>query len=140
MIVFDLKCVKGHVFEGWFDSAEAFEGQLAKGLVSCPVCSHTNVRRVMSPVAVKKSVPRPEGPVPDIDYRRLAREVVNYIRDNFEDVGPKFASEALKIHHGVTERRNIKGVASDEEEKILKEEGVEFFKLPIPKVDDKKKN
>ena len=59
-------------------------------------------------------------------------EVVNYVRENFEDVGPRFATEALKIHHGAAERRNIKGSASEEEEKILKDEGVSFFKLPLP--------
>ena len=140
MIVFDLECLLGHAFEGWFDSAEAFEEQADKGFVSCPVCGHTSVRRVMSPVAVKKSASKPERPEAAIDYRRLAREVVNYIRDHFEDVGPKFATEALKIHHGAAERRNIKGVASDAEEKLLKDEGVEFFKLPAPKTDDEKKN
>ena len=113
MIVFDLECAGGHSFEGWFDSAEAFEAQNAEKLVSCPACNSTNVRRVMSPVAVKRSPPQPVGNLPAIDYRKLAMEVVNYVRDNFEDVGPKFTSEALKIHHGAAEKRNITGSASE---------------------------
>jgi hypothetical protein len=140
MIVFDLECAGGHAFEGWFESAETFETQRQRNLVSCPVCNSTDVRRVMSPVAVKKSSSPPAEGGPAIDYRKLAMEVVNYVRENFEDVGPKFATEALKIHHGVTERRNIKGSASKEEEDILKAEGVGFFKLPLPAEDKEKKN
>ncbi|MBW1713335.1 MAG: DUF1178 family protein, partial [Deltaproteobacteria bacterium] len=38
MIAFDLSCAQGHLFEGWFDSAEAFEDQKKRGLVTCPLC------------------------------------------------------------------------------------------------------
>ena len=124
MIVFDMECSQGHVFEGWFDSSEAFEEQNANGLVSCPYCDDSNIRKVISPVAVKKSShdsqPAPEA----VDYQRLAKEVVDYIKKNSEDVGAQFATEALKIHYGVTEKRNIRGSATHDEEKTLKEEGV----------------
>ncbi|MBW1702832.1 MAG: DUF1178 family protein [Deltaproteobacteria bacterium] len=136
MIVFDLECSQGHVFEGWFDSLESFEQQNVKNLVCCPYCDDANIRRLMSPVAIKRSHPDIRKPLDPIDYQRLAREVVNYIQDNFEDVGSKFAGEALKIHYGVSEKRNIRGSATSEEEKSLKEEGIEFFKVPVPKIDD----
>ncbi len=136
MIVFDLECSKGHVFEGWFDSLESFEEQNKKNLICCPYCDDANIKKVMSPVAIKKS--QEEKPVTQrpIDYQRLAKEVVNYIHDNFEDVGPKFAAEAFKIHYGVSEKRNIRGSATSEEEKNLKEEGIEFIKIPVPETDD----
>jgi hypothetical protein len=57
----------------------------------------------------------------------------DYIDKHFEDVGADFYDEALKIHYGETEKRNIKGTATTEEEVILKEEGVQFFKVPIIK-------
>ncbi|MFH1242933.1 MAG: DUF1178 family protein [Pseudomonadota bacterium] len=140
MIVFDLECSQRHVFEGWFDSFEAFEEQNANGLVTCPYCDDSNVRKVISPVAVKRSTPN-SRPVPDqVDYQRLAKEVVDYIKKNSEDVGARFAAEALKIHYGVTEKRNIRGSATSEEEKTLKEEGVEFFKIPMPKTEEDKQN
>jgi len=42
------------------------------------------------------------------------------------------------MHYGVSEPRNIRGVATEEEEKMLKDEGVEFFKIPIiPKKEEK---
>ena len=139
MIVFDLECSRGHEFEGWFDSLVSFEEQNIKKLVSCPYCNDTNVKRVLSPVAVRKSNPENQIAPNPIDYQELAKEVVNYISKNFEDVGPRFAAESLKIHYGVGEKRNIRGSATTEEEKTLKEEGIEFFKLPLPKSDDDKK-
>jgi hypothetical protein len=140
MIVFDMACSQGHIFEGWFDSPESFEEQNSKNLVSCPYCDDTDIRRVLSPVAVKRSGTETRAVPAPIDYRELAKEVINYINKNSEDVGPKFSAEALKIHYGVAEKRNIRGTATLDEEKTLKEEGIDFFKFPLPKIDDDKKN
>ena len=137
MIAIDLECSNGHVFEGWFDSLEAFEGQNKDGLVSCPYCNDSKVRRVLSPVAVKKASKKDDMSPHPIDYRKLAKEIVDYVQKNFEHVGPRFAAEALKMHYGVTEKRNIRGSATEEEEKTLKDEGIEFFKMPLPKSEDK---
>jgi len=72
MIVFDLECSNGHIFEGWFDSLESFEKQNSEELVSCPHCNDTHVRKVMSPVAVKRSHSVDQAPSGPIDYQRLA--------------------------------------------------------------------
>ena len=66
----------------------------------------------------------------------MAKEIVDYIHNEFEDLGTNFTKEALKIHYGVAEERNIRGSATESEEKLLKEEGVQFFKVPVPKTDD----
>ncbi|MEJ2589568.1 MAG: DUF1178 family protein [Deltaproteobacteria bacterium] len=143
MIAFDLECPQGHGFEGWFDSHDSFEEQKQDGLVRCPYCDDTDIKRVLSAVSVKKArtadMPN-QGKPGSIDYRRLAREVVDYIKKNSEDVGAEFASEALKIHYGVAEKRSIRGSATEDEENTLKEEGVEFVKVPFPVSDDKKTN
>jgi len=145
MIIFDIQCSNGHVFEGWFDSLEEFEKQREKGLVSCPYCNDTNVRRILSPVAIKHS--KKETPQPDkqgndesLNYAQFYKEFVEYIKNNSEDVGADFAKEALKMHYGLTEKRNIRGSATEEEEKILKDEGIEFLKIPMPKDDKEKKH
>ncbi|RJR18967.1 MAG: DUF1178 family protein [Desulfobacteraceae bacterium] len=140
MIAFDLQCSQGHIFEGWFASNESFEDQKLSGLVECPYCSDTMVIRIMPAVSVKKSAQRTDRAPGELDYGRLALEVMEYIRTNFEDVGPRFTSEALKIHYGVAEKRNIRGSATSEEEKVLTQEGVEFFKVPFPKKEDKTSN
>jgi len=141
MIAFDLECSQGHIFEGWFNNTQSFEEQNTKRLVSCPYCNDTNIKKVISPVAMKtSSLQDKRENVKPIDYVRLAREVVEYINNNFEDLGPDFTKEALKIHYGVAEKRNIKGSATAEEEQTMKDEGIQFFKIPIPKEDDDKNN
>ena len=57
---------------------------------------------------------------------RAAREAVK----NTEDVGPRFAEEALRIHHGEAEDRAIRGQASGQEVRQLVEEGVSILPLP----------
>ncbi|RLB10696.1 MAG: DUF1178 domain-containing protein [Deltaproteobacteria bacterium] len=143
MITFDIECSNGHVFEGWFDSLQEFEKQREKGLVSCPYCNDTNVKRILSPVAIrhsKEEMPQSDNKQADgsVDYARLYREFVDYIKNNSEDVGTDFAKEALKMHYGIVEKRNIRGSATEEEEKILKKEGIEFLKIPMP-IDEKEK-
>ena len=141
MIAFDLECSKGHIFEGWFNNLQSFEEQNAKKLINCPYCDDTNIRKVISPVSMRTSSQTyEEKGLKSIDYQRVAGEVVDYINKNFEDVGPDFAKESLKMHYGVAEKKNIKGLATTEEEKMLKGEGIQFFKLPITKIDDDEKN
>lgn len=140
MIVFDLECANGHRFEGWFNSSTSFEEQARKRLVICPVCEETRVRRVLSAIATKMARPEPERPPDSIDYRKLAKEIVDYVNKNFEDVGSNFAKEALRMHYGVSEKKNIKGSATSEEEKMLRDEQIEFFKLPLPRTENDKNN
>lgn len=45
MLVVDLHCEHGHVFEGWFGSADDLAAQQARALLSCPVCASTEVVR-----------------------------------------------------------------------------------------------
>ena len=129
MIIYDLRCAKTHQFEGWFESGEECEQQLAGGRIACPICNDTRIERVLSPVAIKKKVP------PRQDHesvRQVLRNLCRYVHDNFEDVGHNFAKEALKVHCGLTEERNIRGVTTEAEEEMLKEEGVPFVKIPMP--------
>lgn len=129
MIVYDLQCDQGHAFEGWFEGVEDLEGQLARGLVDCPVCGSAQVRRVPSGFGIAK---RRGEPDPEVSARLLGMALKRYLRENFEDVGAGFATEALKIHYGASEPRNIRGVSTPQEEEVLKSEGVGFFKIGEP--------
>ena len=131
MIAFDLMCANGHTFEGWFDNLESFERQDSEKMIICPLCENTEIKKILSPVAMKSSSRSSlkNNDLP-IDYQKLAIEMVNYIQNEFEDIGPEFTKEALKIHYGAAEARNIRGTATKDEEKILEEEGVPFVKFP----------
>ena len=65
MIVFDLKCTKGHPFEGWFADSDNLTGQRKAGEVVCPVCGDTQVDKALMTPNVrtgKAPRPRPEAP------------------------------------------------------------------------------
>ncbi|MGQ7359595.1 DUF1178 family protein, partial [Streptococcus suis] len=63
MIVFDLRCAAGHVFEAWFASSEAYATQRAAGQVACPLCGDTAVdKAVMAPNIPAKTNRRPDAP------------------------------------------------------------------------------
>lgn len=129
MIIFDLSCNQGHPFEGWFDNAEAFEDQQRKGLVTCPVCGSSAVERRPSTFGIARQRQREGGAETS---QAPWQTFIKYVQDNFEDVGPAFSSEALKMHYGVVEQRNIRGVSSVQQEELLRQEGVKFFKIPLP--------
>jgi len=131
MIAFDLKCMNGHTFEGWFEDNRAYDTQKKNGLITCPVCNDTMVSKIPSTFAIKGS----QQYVPDkiskqMDLKNIGRDIIDYVDKNFDNVGCDFAREALKIHYGVTEPRNIRGVSTEEEEKTLEKEGIQFFKIP----------
>ena len=134
MIAYDLQCVNGHAFEGWFEDRNAYLNQQKKGLVACPVCNYTSVSIIPSTFAIKSSqtLNPKQAPPSDAQLEKVGKEIVDFVEKNFDDVGCDFTKEALKIHYGVTEPRNIRGVSTKEEEKTLKKEGIQFFKIPLP--------
>lgn len=131
MIAYDLQCVDGHSFEGWFEDRKAYEAQKKKALIACPVCNSTSIARVPSTFAIKSSNPLKEFSDQQADLENIGKKIVDFVEKNFDDVGSDFAKEALKMHYGVSKTRNIRGVSTKEEEKTLTEEGVQFFKVPM---------
>ena len=132
MIAYDLQCVNGHAFEGWFEDSDAYQDQKKKGLIACPVCNDTQVARIPSTFAIIAR-PVPTGSsLQEKNLKKMGKEIIDFVEKNFDDVGCDFAKEALKIHYGVEEARNIRGVSTKEEEKMLKEEGIDFVKIPMP--------
>ena len=80
---------------------------------------------------------KPQQPAADVDtLQKLSEKAIDFVEKNFDDVGCDFAKEALKIHYGASEPRNIRGVSTKEEEKTLENEGIQFFKIPIPVLPD----
>jgi len=131
MIAFDLVCSNGHKFECWFKDGASFEQQKDSRVINCPVCNDDRVEKALSTFAIKRNgKPRQKG---EIDLQQALSMVQDYLDKHFEDVGVDFAKEALKIHYGKSKKKNIKGTATTDEETLLKEEGVQFLKIPIVK-------
>ena len=137
MIIFDLRCDKGHKFEGWFKDRTAFEKQRDAKLITCPVCGSAEADMVPSSISIRtredkapqKGAPTEIGPM---KYLQMVHE---YIETHFDNVGEQFAEVALKIHRGEEDQRNIRGTTTAAEEETLKQEGVPFVKIPEPKFD-----
>ncbi len=50
MIKFSLVCGEGHEFESWFANGSAYEQQVSRGHLECPVCGSSHVTKaIMAP-------------------------------------------------------------------------------------------
>ncbi len=133
MIVFDLECINGHSFEGWFEDGHTFEQQQEAGQVSCPVCDSCSVVQKLSAVAIRTTSSATSHEKAKLEAMlELTKKVSDYVEKNFDNVGSEFAKEALKIHYGASEPRNIRGITTKEEDKVLEKEGVPVIRLPLP--------
>ena len=144
MIVFDLACAAGHVFEAWFGSSVDFDGQQARGLISCPLCGATEVAKaVMAPAVSAKSnsgatggaVAMRNGPPPPAEMKAMLAKLAEAqakLLAGSENVGSGFADAARAIHVGEAPERPIYGQASVAEARSLIEEGVPVAPLPLP--------
>jgi hypothetical protein len=152
MILFDLKCSKGHVFEAWFRDGATAERQIAGKKIACPHCGASKVAKAPmaprigkgKPGAAESSAPAegaaaaaPAGPVVSQEMTTKAamlhkelRELRAKIEAGCDYVGGRFAEEARKIHYGETGARGIYGETSEAEARELTEEGIEFSRVP----------
>ncbi len=154
MILYSLLCAKDHGFEAWFPSSDAFDRQARRGIVACPQCGSTKVRKaIMAPRISKGGKKRamaqgaaaqaaetmaPQGAdagnaatnVMSAEVRQVLTELRKQVEANCDYVGDSFAEEARKIHYGETEKRGIYGESTEAEAEALKEEGIEFGRVP----------
>ena len=146
MIVFDLLCTEGHRFEGWFGSSREFASQRRRGLVSCPSCGSTSVKRVPSATRINTGAEPKELPAPQAAKRDpqlagrdpLAMAQVLYSRmldeilTKTENVGSDFPAEARRIHYDQAPARPIRGEATEDEHDALVDEGIPVARFPLP--------
>ena len=150
MIRYALRCERDHAFESWFQDSSAFDTQVKRKLVSCPVCGSVKVEKaIMAPrIASKRGretaapAPAPAQPAPEAgstslmmaqerELRAKLKELRDHIVKNADNVGERFPNEARKMHYGEIEHRPIYGEASPEEARALIDEGVEVSPLPV---------
>lgn len=142
VIIYDFTCDAGHRFEGWFGSASDCDSQLGRGLVTCPHCDSVTVTKVPSASHVHTgggelpSGPsrKPSAPVPPAELAAAMQRLRQWV-SSAEDVGDRFAAEARRIHERESPERPIRGVASAEDAKALREEGIPVVSLPAHLVD-----
>lgn len=162
MKVLDLQCSHQHSFEGWFGSEDDFQGQLARGLIECPLCADKGIQKLPSAPRLNFGARQPHD-APDTakassfdestaltllensaisgtqamqnapsvgeqaDFLHALRRVIK----KTEDVGPRFAEEARRMHYGEAEARSIRGQASVRQAVELLEEGIDVMPFPM---------
>ncbi|HET6375906.1 MAG TPA: DUF1178 family protein, partial [Methylocella sp.] len=133
MIKYGLVCAQGHAFQSWFQSAAVFDAQAGSGLVLCPICQSPEVSKdIMAPAIARQRGREPEAaplaqsqPAVALlgEREKEIREMVRTLRARIfevaEDVGPRFAEEARKIHEGLVPERPIHGQANYEDARAL---------------------
>lgn len=152
MIVFDLKCGSGHVFEAWFGSSDDYEEQRERGLVACPICESGEVTKAaMAPAVPAKgnrgersdrgegeggeSVPMQSGDIDPARAKQLLAKLAEQQAKALEKsdyVGKDFAREARAMHDGEKDSRSIHGETTIEDARDLIDDGVPVAPLPLP--------
>lgn len=149
MIRYSLICSKGHQFESWFASSDAYDTLEASGHLSCVVCGTSEVHKsLMAPSIGRKSnqsddagAPVTQGDDAAVGDGGQALEAAQelaafmdkmraHVEANAEYVGDRFAEEARAIHNKETEMREIYGEATLEEARDLIEDGVAVAPIP----------
>jgi hypothetical protein len=152
MIVFDLQCAHGHVFEVWFGSSRDYDDQKARGLVTCPTCGDAMIdKAVMAPAVGTKGNRRESREIAPVQPRDVATmvpedaaklqavieklaQVQARLLENSSWVGSAFAEKARAMHYGEETPASIHGVTDADEARALIEEGIAVAPLPIPVV------
>ncbi|MDG1437608.1 MAG: DUF1178 family protein [Emcibacteraceae bacterium] len=102
MILFDIKCSDGHVFEAWFQNNDTYETQVENHLVECPLCGCSNVSKsLMAPSIPAKSNANKVGfeAVPiDEDSHRV---MVSAHSPDDNQVSPEDVKRALDHMHNI---------------------------------------
>ena len=143
MIRYSLACALDHEFEGWFGASADFDDQSERGLIGCPVCGSTDVRKAIMAPAVfgaKKGDVSPSTADQHAMVMQAMEAVRDHVETHFDDVGDTFASEARAIHEGRSEQRGIYGQASPKEVKDLVEDGVPVLPMPPKPIEKQKLN
>ena len=151
MIRYTLRCERAHTFESWFQDSAAYDSQVKRKLVSCPVCESVKIdKAIMAPRIVGKKGRERAEPVPaapaeapvaagstpllmaqERELRAKIKELRDHIVKNADNVGERFPNEARAMHYGDKEHRPIYGEASPDEAKALVDEGIEVSPLPV---------
>mgnify|MGYP001119737375 CR=1 FL=1 len=130
--IFDMSCTHGHRFEAWFSSLEDCDGQLARGLVVCPYCETSDVKRMPTAAHIGADVSASEDADRTVSaqesvVREAAERFFAGVRKTAEsavDVGEDFPRQARAMYRGAMPQRLIKGMCTRKEARELVEEGI----------------
>jgi len=133
VITYSLACENHHKFDAWFRSAEAYDDQHGRGIVTCPVCGSLKVDKALMAPALRMTsdkISLSTGHPMQSEIRDFLRAMRKKVTSEADYVGDKFAEEARKIHFKESDQRGIYGEATRDEVAELLDEGIDFLPLP----------
>ena len=135
MIKYKLICKDCNIsFDSWFSSSKEYERLKKKNFLNCHTCNSLNVEKtLMSPsVLMSKNNSKTVNQIKK--YKEIKEIILKYrefIKKNFDYVGENFAYEARSVHYKNKKiQKGIYGIATKEDLKELKEEGIETELIP----------
>jgi len=135
MIKYKLICKNCDLsFDSWFASSKEFEKLKKKNYLNCHSCNSKKIEKsLMAPRLLNRSSKKmSENKISRLKkINKKIKDYQEFIRNNFEYVGENFAYEARSIHYNNKKKdKGIFGVASNDEIKELREEGIDTEVIP----------
>ena len=124
-------------FESWFASSKEFDKLKKLNFLNCQSCKSQKIEKsLMKPNLANTSFKNDKISINNKIIKKKLKEYQKFIKKNFKYVGENFAYEARSVHYNKNKtKKNIYGIASKEDVKELKEEGIDT--TTIPWVEDK---
>ena len=137
MIKYLLKCNKNHEFESWFSNSIEYEKLKNKKMIECIFCNSKKIEKsIMSPQVIKKQKNKNNNLNEVNKIKKDLLKIRKFVEQNFEFVGKNLSKEVRSIYYDEKKQRNIYGTATLEEQKELKDEGIELGSIPWLKKDN----
>ena len=140
MIKYKLLCKNCELtFDSWFASSIEYDRLKKKKLINCHNCNSQKIdKSVMSPKLIKGNLKIKEKTNLEkfTKFKKKINDYQKFIKNNFKYVGENFAFEARTIHYNNKKNtEGIYGIASKEDIRELKEEGIDTQTIPWFKED-----
>ena len=133
MIKYKLHCKNcNKKFDSWFSSSNEFDNLKKKKIINCYNCNSITVEKTLMAPNLKNTKKLKKSNNTKLSkLNKIIVENQNYIKNNFEYVGDKFAYEARLIHYeNKTKKKGIYGNAKIAEIKELNDEGIQTEIIP----------
>ena len=149
LICKSLDCSNQNNFDGWFQNIDAYQNQISKGLILCPLCGSDNIIKSLAAPSFRlnkvklteieveqksvedKNLSKPIKSDNNInDISMLLRAMKKEIQKNSEFVGDNFVKEVRSMKIDKTKERSIYGHGTKIEIEELKDEGINVLNIP----------
>ena len=135
MIKYKLLCKGCNLsFDSWFASSKEYEKLKKKDLLSCHKCNSKKIEKSLMAPQLVSTLNGDKFLKKDLKFNEISKKIKEYqkfIKKNFNFVGENFAYEARSIHYNNKKNsKGIYGIASIDEIKELKDEGIDTEMVP----------